>query len=144
MNLDFFGLPETYISGTTALSIPDEGSWGGDWHFFDALCHPNSRIHSSGKSGTMRSTNNIFEDLLVTNKSSILLKRGVRCNGPVFCASHTRAIVDLLLHSISRGIYPAHVVAEAIIEEKVEVEEINKIDFFRNSSCDLHIVESSD
>ena len=124
-NLNFFVSSETYISGTTALSIPDEGRWGGDWHFMDALCLPNSRIHSSGEKGTMSNTNNLFGDWLITNKSAILLERGIICDTSVFCASHTRAIADLIFHSVSRDIYPAHVITEGIIEEKVECEEIS-------------------
>src|SRR3990167_5134239 len=114
--LNLFISPKTYISGMTALSIPDEGRWGGDWHFMEALCHPQSRIHSSGEKGTMSNTNKLFGDWLITDKSSILRERGISCHDLVFCASHTRAIADLIFQSVSRNIYHAHVIAEGIIE----------------------------
>lgn len=127
MNFDLFTSPTTYISGMTALSIPDEGRWGGDWHFMDALCLPSSRIHSSGEKGNMSNTNKFLGSWLITNKSAILSERGITCHKSVFCASHTRAITDLIFHSVSRNIYPAHVITEGIIEEKAECEEIDKM-----------------
>lgn len=126
-DLTLFVSPKTYISGMTALSIPDEERWGGDWHFINALCLPESLIHSSGEYGTMSNTNHFFGDWLITNKSSTLIEKGISCPELVFCASHTRAIADLIFHSISRDIYPAHVIPEGIIEEKAEWDEVNKL-----------------
>src|SRR5262249_54830166 len=55
-----FASPETYISGTTALSIPDEGRSGGDWHFVEAFLKPQFYIHSAGTQGSLVNTNPIL------------------------------------------------------------------------------------
>jgi hypothetical protein len=114
--------PETYISGMTALSIPDEGRMGGDWHFAAALCRPGSRLQSAGAKGNLTNTNVIFGSRLVVNKAHILHERGIDIVGDhVFCASHPRAVVDLLHHSLVRGIFPAHVSLDGgIFEEEIE------------------------
>ena len=127
-----FASPETYVSGMTALSIPDEGRLGGDWHFVAALCHPNSRLQSAGVLGTLTNTNLFLGNAMVVDKAEILRHRGIDPSGTrVFCALHPRAVVDLLYHSLSKDAYPGHVLLDGgVFEEEIEfamMEELMKL-----------------
>ena len=73
-----FGSPDTYLSGMTALSIPDEERIGGDWHFAAALCDPRARLQSAGAKGNLTNTNAIFGHRWVHDKAQILRERGDR------------------------------------------------------------------
>ena len=100
-----YASPETYLSGMTALSIPDEGRMGGDWHFAAALGGPRARLQSAGTKGNLTNTNAIFGHQWVYDKAQILRERGVEMEGEqAFCASHSRAVADLLHHALVRGI----------------------------------------
>ncbi len=111
LDIAHFSSPETYISGMTALSIPDAGRLGGDWHFIAALCHPDSRIQSAGVGGNLENTNRFFGNRMLADKADILRGRGVPLEkvASVYCANHPRAIADLLFHSVKKGLFPAHV-----------------------------------
>ncbi|HRJ74268.1 MAG TPA: hypothetical protein PLS03_18725, partial [Terrimicrobiaceae bacterium] len=124
-----YASPETYISGMMALSIPDEGRIGGDWHFAAALCRKGSLVQSAGSMGTLTNTNAIFGDRLVENKSGILEQRGINVAGSnVYCALHPRAIADLLHHSLKQNIFPAHVSLDGgIFEEEIEFELLDSL-----------------
>jgi hypothetical protein len=118
-----FASPETYISGMTALSIPDAGRIGGDWHFIAALCRPNSRIQSAGANGNMANTNAFLGQRMIADKAEVLRRRGIDLGTAthVFCATHPRAIADLLYNSLAKDIYPAHVAVDGgIFEEDIE------------------------
>lgn len=76
-----YASPETYLSGMTALSIPDEGRMGGDWHFAAALGGPRARLQSAGTKGNLTNTNAIFGHQWVYDKAQILRERGVEMEG---------------------------------------------------------------
>lgn len=127
-----YASPETYISGMTALSIPDEGRIGGDWHFVAALCLPDSHLQTAGNLGTLTDTNFFLRSRMVVDKAAILRRRGIDPSGArVFCALHPRAVADLLYHSLSKDVYPGHVILDGgIFEEEIEfamLEELMKL-----------------
>ncbi len=124
-----FSSPETYISGMAALSIPDEGRAGGDWHFVATFCHESGPIQSAGQKGTLINTNQFLGQRMVVDKAAILRKRGIEIpNTPVFCALHPRAVADLLYRSLSKDIFPAHVILEGgIFEEEIEFSELDAL-----------------
>jgi hypothetical protein len=125
-----FASPETYISGTTALSIPDEGRSGGDWHFVETFCEPEFYIHSAGTQGSLVNTNPILGARMVVDKAAVLRRYGVDCENieRLFCAAHPRAVADLLYHSLTKGIYPAHVSLDGgIFEEQIEFLELEQL-----------------
>lgn len=119
-----YASPDTYLSGMTALSIPDEGRMGGDWHFAASLCRKDSCLQSAGTTGTLTNTNGIFGARLVVDKSGVLEQEGIKLAGNrVYCAMHPRAIADLLHHSLKQNIFPAHVSLDGgIFEEEIEFE----------------------
>lgn len=84
-----YASPETYISGMTALFIPDEGRIGGDWHFAAALCRKESFRQSAGSKGALTNTNDIFGNRFVVDKSGVLEHEGIKLVGNrVYCAMH--------------------------------------------------------
>jgi len=141
-----FSSPTTYISGMTALSIPDAGRLGGDWHFIAALCRPDSRIQSAGVGGNLGNTNRLFGKRMIVDKADTLRRRGIipRKNASVYCANHPRAVADLLFHSTKKGIYPAHVTLDGgIFEEAMEfsmLDELLKLMFPDLDSEELEIL----
>lgn len=141
-----FSSPATYISGMTALSIPDAGRLGGDWHFIAAMCRPDSRIQSAGVGGNLGNTNRLFGKRMIFDKADILRRRGIilRKNASVYCANHPRAVADLLFHSAKKGIYPAHVTLDGgIFEEAMEfsmLDELLKLMFPDLDSEELEIL----
>ena len=113
----------------TALSIPDPGRIGGDWHFVAALCCKNSRIQSAGLRGTLIDTNLFFGNRMIIDKADILRKRGIDLPKiQVFCAQHPRAVADLLYHSLSQNIFPDHIILDGgIFEEEIEFAQLEQL-----------------
>ena len=103
-HFSIFSTPESYISGASALSVPDEGRSGGDWHFIDSFCGKIPLIHSAGVHGTLINSNSIFGERMIVDKTNILRKYGAQIGSasPIFCAEHPRAIADLIYRSLSR------------------------------------------
>ena len=63
---------------------------------------------------------------MVVDKSAILSKRGIEIPGiSIFCALHARAVADLLYRSLSKNIFPGHVILEGgIFEDEIEFSEL--------------------
>jgi hypothetical protein len=128
-HFSIFSTPESYISGASALSVPDEGRSGGDWHFIDSFCGKIPLIHSAGVHGTLINSNSIFGERMIVDKTNILRKYGAQIGSasPIFCAEHPRAIADLIYRSLSKRIYPAHVEVEDIFDDEEEYSLLNDL-----------------
>jgi len=103
--------PTRYISGIVALNIPSE-SGTGDWHqssifFVPRLKTPGSFIIELGQPFD---PSELLGGVGIYDASPVL--DSMRINhpeGPVYAASHARAIADLVIISLLRGTYPDHI-----------------------------------
>jgi DNA-binding MarR family transcriptional regulator len=102
-------LPKTsmrhYLTAKTALNIPsDEGT--GDWHFFEMFVGSHGR-----KAGpffiagiNVSDTFDILGLEGIADESEKLRELGLECNGPVYAASHYRAMADLIYYRLQDGV----------------------------------------
>ncbi|MFT3742287.1 MAG: hypothetical protein QM752_06435 [Gammaproteobacteria bacterium] len=104
--------PKHYITGMTALNIPElEGSYG-DWHFQEAFIGRRNlkpKIFLAGEGETWN-TNPILADFGIYECSDILRQCGIEIplNEKVYAANHYRAIIDMLYKSVKQKNYPYH------------------------------------
>jgi hypothetical protein len=103
--------PTCYISGIVALNSPcDAGT--GDWHEDSVFLTPRVRIPRSFiiALGQEFDPSALLGEVGIYDASHALDNLGVKHPpGPVFAASHTRAIADMVLVSVLRGESTAHV-----------------------------------
>lgn len=121
-----------YITGMTALNIPDPESTGGDWHFQEAFFGRGNlppKIFMAGE-GEEWNTNKILADFGVHECSAILRRSGLNIpeNQQVYAANHLRAILDMLYRCVKHKNYPYHLEVDEWIDSKHEkVQLINSI-----------------
>ena len=104
---------EHYLTGMTAMNIPDPEGMTGDWHFQEAFFgwkDRKSRIFVAGIAGEY-DTNGILGNFGIKECAEELKKMGVSVpeNQPVYTANHYRAILDLLYNCVQKGRYPYHI-----------------------------------
>ena len=103
--------PTRYLSGIVALNIPS-GEGTGDWHqtqifFRPYVRHPRSFLVGSGLDFDPTA---YMGNAGVEDRSAELDALGVEHPaGPVYAATHARAIADLLLRAVLRGESPQFV-----------------------------------
>jgi hypothetical protein len=101
-----------YITGMTALNIPDPESTGGDWHFQEAFYGRGTlppKIFLAGE-GEEWNTNKVLADFGIHECSKVLRRLGldIPANQLVYAANYLRAIIDMLYRCIKRKDYPYH------------------------------------
>jgi hypothetical protein len=91
--------PTRYLSGMAALNIPSD-SGTGDWHMIETFFKPTkvmARLFVAGV-GCADDTTPLLYDLGVFECSDVLDRHNIpHTSGPVFAASHARAIADMVL-----------------------------------------------
>jgi hypothetical protein len=87
--------PETYLTGQTALNIRSEEGTG-DWHFLPAF--ESGYFMISGKN--MISTKELLGKDGIFDCAETLRKQGIPSIGPVYSASHYRAVADMVLDMV--------------------------------------------
>ena len=98
MNIE---LPKTsqehYLTGITALNIPDEiDVTTGDWHMSEAFNPGFGRVPVFNLSLDYVPTNDIFGTDSIRECSTILKRYGYEPNDTVYSANHYRAIADMV------------------------------------------------
>src|SRR4051812_23600347 len=101
--------PKHYITGMTALNIPDPQSKGGDWHFHEAFYGRGTlppKIFLAGE-GEEWNTNTVLADFGIHECSAVLRRLGLDISQSqrVYAANHLRAILDMLYRCIKRKNY---------------------------------------
>jgi len=123
--------PTRYISGIVALNIPSERGTG-DWHetsifFTSRVRMPRSFIIERGQPFD---PSDFLGSVGIYDAAAALDSMGVKHpEGPVYAASHARAIADLVIASVLRGEMLDHVGLDDWMprgEDKAEVFELLK------------------
>jgi hypothetical protein len=103
---------EYYLTGMTAMNIPNPEEDTGDWHFqaaFFGWKDRKSKIFVAGIAGAY-DTNDILKDFGIQECHEKLRGMGVPIpeSQPVYAANHYRAMLDMLLDCVKKGKYPYH------------------------------------
>lgn len=128
-----------YIGGMAALNIPSIRGTG-DWHMEQTFFRPrNSRSRSfiSGE-GCLTNTLSILGDSGVFECSEQLKELGIPYEGEcVYAANHARAIADLVLGAIMRGVSADFVVLDDWMhEEKDKCDVFDLLETSMQGICD--------
>jgi len=109
--LDFSNTPKTYLSGSVALNTRSPDGTLGDWHQFVSFRPGREQRLRDFCAGSelINDTSEYFGLDGVHEYSDSLRKEGLEPSGPVYVASHFRALVDLVITFFNKGIVPAPV-----------------------------------
>jgi hypothetical protein len=123
--------PMHYLTGMTALNIPDPESKGGDWHFHEAFYGRGElppKIFMAGE-GEEWNTNAVLSDFGIYECSEALRSSGLKIpkGQRVYAANHLRAIIDLLYDCIKSKSYPYHLEIEQWVYSQDEKKELMRV-----------------
>lgn len=109
--------PDTYLTGTAALSIPTEEGDVADWHFDAAFLREGTRFRVAG--ANFPSTSNLLGRFGIRECADVLRARAVPlpADKPFYAATYPRAVLDLLLTTTADHKQPAFLQASDILEE---------------------------
>ena len=121
-------LPHTseanYITGKAALNVPNPDGSFADWHFDEVFLSGRGKIRIAGKD--TEPTFSMLGNYGIRECSDTLRRFGlaVPVTDRVYTANHVRAILDMVLASISKKKLPAHIVAGEFIDSEIELAEL--------------------
>ena len=124
--------PDTYLTGTTALSIPTEEGDVADWHFDAAFLREGTRFRVAG--ANFPSTSNLLGRFGIRECANVLRARAVPLptHQPVYAATYARAVLDLLLTTTAEHKQPAFLQASDILEEDDLQSVLDQLDTVRD------------
>lgn len=103
-----------YLGGIAALNLPSP-SGTGDWHMhqtFFRIQERRSRSFISG-AGCVTDTNSIFGDFGIYDCTAVLDDLKIPHESKVaYAATHARAIADMVISTVQRGLLPEFVVLD--------------------------------
>lgn len=119
--------PNTYLTGLTALNLPDPQAPSGDWHFTSAVLNPAARIHTAGDAGNLVNTNQLLGSHGIYDCAQSLRSLGIPVDPDdhVYAASHVRAVLDLVIRNILNKHFPHHLEADKWLTSPEQWEELN-------------------
>ncbi len=121
-------LPHTskanYITGKAALNVPNPDGSFADWHFDEVFLSGRGKIRIAGKD--TEPTSSMLGNYGIRECSDTLRRFGlaVPATDKVYTANHVRAILDMVLASISKKKLPAHIIADEFIDSENELAEL--------------------
>ena len=115
---------EHYITGRSALNVPNPDGTFADWHFANVFLSGKGKIRIAGKE--IASTSAVLGDYGIRECSDVLRAYGAYIpeNEPVFSANHIRAILDLALSSAQQGRAPEHVTVHDMLDSNEDIQEL--------------------
>ncbi len=113
-----------YITGKAALNVPNPDGSFADWHFDEVFLSGRGKIRIAGRD--TEPTFPMLGSYGIRECSDTLRRFGVDVPEAekVYSANHVRAILDMVLASISKKKLPAHVVADEFIDSENELAEL--------------------
>lgn len=113
-----------YITGKAALNVPNPDGSFADWHFDEVFLSGRGKIRIAGKD--TEPTFPMLGNYGIRECSDTLRRFGlaVPATDKVYTANHVRAILDMVLASISKKKLPAHIVADEFIDSANELAEL--------------------
>ena len=113
-----------YITGKAALNVPNPDGSFADWHFDEVFLSGRGKIRIAGKD--TEPTFPILGSYGIRECSATLRRFGVDVpeTEKVYTANHVRAILDMVLSSISKHKQPDHVTALDLIDSDCDIAEL--------------------
>lgn len=107
---------EHYLTGQAALNIPYEDNTSADWRFSAIFLGEKTRFKIAGEN--FLDTSALLGEYGIRECSEVLRRYGVPIQegAPVYAANHVRAVLDLVMSSLSRGKIPAHVTIDDTLD----------------------------
>jgi hypothetical protein len=108
--------PEAYLTGTAALSIPEEDGHVVGWHFDATFLQPGTRYRIAGQN--ILNTMPMLGAFGVRECAAALRSRAVQLpeNVKFYAASPARAVLDLLLDTTAKHQRPDFIEVDALFE----------------------------
>ena len=107
---------EHYLTGQAALNIPNEDGSFADWHFTEVFLSGRGRFPIAGENfpdtTELLGSYGIRECAGVLRRFGLVLGEGEK----VYAANHVRAVLDLVVKTLSKGRIPEHVTIEDILD----------------------------
>jgi hypothetical protein len=115
---------QNYITGRSALNVPNPDGSFADWHFDEVFLSGRGKIRIAGKD--TEPTFPILGNYGIRECSETLRRFGLNIpqTEKVYTANHVRAILDMVLASLSKKKLPIHVVADGFIDSENELAEL--------------------
>lgn len=112
---------ENYITGRAALNVPNSDGSFADWHFHEVFLSGRGKIRIAGKDSEL--TFQFFGNYGIRECSDTLRRFGLALpdTEKVYAANHVRAILDMVIGSISNKKFPFHVVPSELIDSECEI-----------------------
>jgi len=136
-------LPQTstthYITGKAALNVPNADGSFADWHFDEVFLSGRGKIRIAGVD--TESTQSLLGAYGIRECSDTLRRFGVAVpmQDKVYTANHVRAILDMVMFSLSKQKYPAHVSVDDLIENAETLGELRTQVFHLKTRITDHI-----
>jgi hypothetical protein len=126
-----------YLTGKTALNVPNEDNTFADWHFDEVFLSGRGRFRVAGldfpDTSALLGDYGIRECAQVLRRFGVILDDGVR----VYAATHIRALLDLLVASLQKHHVPLHVTIDDMLDSPEALSEFKRqLDRLKNALTD--------
>lgn len=117
---------EHYLTGQSALNIPYEDNTSADWRFSALFLGDQTKFKIAGEN--FFDTSALLGTYGIRECSDVLRRYGVPINEgtPVYAANHVRAVLDLVMSSLSRGKIPAHITIDDTLDSEESLRDFNE------------------
>ena len=107
-----------YITGMTALNIPDKNGNFADWHFVETFLSGRGKLFISGEN--MATTHDVFGGYGIRECSQVLRRMGVSLpsRSKVYAANFVRAILDLLHETVQKKKNPQYITLDDLLDDE--------------------------
>lgn len=107
---------EHYLTGQAALNVPYEDNTFADWHFDEVFLSGHGRFPVAGRD--FPDTSNLLGQYGIRECAGVLRRYGLKLgkNEKVYAANHVRAVLDLVVSTLSKGQVPVHVTVSDILD----------------------------
>lgn len=126
-----------YITGKAALNVPYEDGTFADWHFHEVFLSGRGKIRIAGRD--IPDTKNLLGDYGIWECSEVLRRFGAEIpeNYKVYTANHIRAILDMVISSLSKHRLPLHVTVHDMLDTQEELSELKtQVTILKNKITD--------
>jgi hypothetical protein len=114
---------EHYLTGQAALNVPYEDNTFADWHFDEVFLSGRGRFPVAGRD--FPDTSPLLGTYGIRECASVLRRYGVQLgeNEKVYAANHVRAVLDLVVSTLSKGKIPVHVTVGDTLDSEESLRE---------------------
>jgi hypothetical protein len=115
--------PEHYLTGTSAMTIPSEGTSWVDWHFVDTFINRKARFRIAGQ-GDMPDTSPLLGQWGVHECGDTLRRSGVELDlhQTFWAADRDRALLDIIIANVLKNRPLNHIRLDTYFDNLLERE----------------------